>query len=319
MDGTKTTDATRQLEKDALRYVIPHFASNEELQKGPKIFVRGEGCYLFDVQGRRYLDTFASLLTTICGHRRPEVAAAIKDQLEKLEFFPNYVDTFTEPLIKLAKKLAAIMPGDLSVSFFVNSGSEANETALKMARQHFWEKGEKNRHKILFRRFSYHGTTLGGCSATGIPWFREYFEPLLTRNCVPTVSARCYDCEIRLKPETCGLRCLDLVEQQIQWEGPDSIAAFIMDPLPGSNIGYPVPTRGLHAESQGALRHVRNSPDLRRDSDRVRQDRQDVRLRALGRCPGHHDHRQGLLGRLRSAGRDGRLRKNRRGLSRTRA
>ena len=244
MDSTKTPDATRQLEEDALRYVIPHFASNEELQKGPKIFVRGEGCYLFDVQGRRYLDTFASLLTTICGHHRPEVAAAIKDQLEKLEFFPNYVDTFTVPLIQLAQKLAKIAPGDLEVSFFVNSGSEANETAMKMARQYFWEKGEKNRHKILFRRFSYHGTTLGGCSATGIPWFREYFEPLLTRNCVPTVSARCYDCEIRLKPETCGLRCLDMVEQQIQWEGPNSIAALIMDPLPGSNIGYPVPPMG---------------------------------------------------------------------------
>jgi adenosylmethionine-8-amino-7-oxononanoate aminotransferase len=136
------------------------------------------------------------------------------------------------------------MPGDLSVSFFVNSGSEANETAMKMARQYFWEKGEKNRHKIFFRRFSYHGTTLGACSATGIPWFREYFEPLLTPNCIPTFSARCYNCEIRLKPETCGLRCLDLVEQQILWEGPESIAAFIMDPLPGSNTGYPVPPEG---------------------------------------------------------------------------
>jgi putrescine aminotransferase len=244
MDITRTAKEIRQLEEDALRFVIPHFASNDELEKGPKIFVRGEGCYLFDAAGRRYLDTFASLLTTICGHRRPEVATAIKEQLEKLEFFPNYVDTFTEPLIRLAKKLAAIMPGDLSVSFFVNSGSEANETAMKMARQYFWEKDEKNRHKILFRRLSYHGTTLGGCSATGIPWFREYFEPLLTRNCIPTVSARCYDCEIRLKPEACGLRCLDLVEQQILWEGPDSIAAFIMDPLPGSNIGFPVPPDG---------------------------------------------------------------------------
>jgi len=247
-------DEIKQLEEDARRFVIPHFSSNEELQKGPKIFVRGEGCYLYDAAGRRYLDTFASLLTTICGHQRREVAQAVKDQLEKIEFFPNYVDTFTVPLIHLAKKIAAIMPGDLGVSFFVNSGSEANETALKMARQYFWEKGEKNRHKILFRRFSYHGTTLGGCSTTGIPWFREYFEPLLSPNCIPTFSARCYDCEIRLKPESCGLRCLDLVEQQILWEGPESIAAFLMDPLPGSNIGYPVPPDGY-------LRRVRELCD----------------------------------------------------------
>lgn len=244
MDRLKGADAIREIKEDARRFVIPHFASNEELNIGPKIFVRGEGCYLFDAGGRRYLDTFASLLTTICGHRRPEVAAAIKEQVEKLEFFPNYVDTFTEPLVRLAKKLAAVMPGDLSVSFFVNSGSEANETAMKMARQYFWEKGEKNRHKVFFRRFSYHGTTLGGVSATGLPWFREYFEPLLSRNCIPTYSARCHDCEIRLKPESCGLRCLDLVEQQMEWEGPGSIAAFIMDPLPGSNTGYPVPPAG---------------------------------------------------------------------------
>ncbi len=95
MESSKTSPAPRPLAEDARRFIIPHFASNEELNKGPKIFVRGEGCYLFDADGRRYLDTFASLLTTICGHRRPEVAAAVKDQLEKLEFFPNYVDTFS--------------------------------------------------------------------------------------------------------------------------------------------------------------------------------------------------------------------------------
>ena len=254
MDSTRTPEGTGQLEADARRFIIPHFASNEALDKGPKIFVRGEGCYLFDNRGRRYLDTFASLLTTVCGHRRPEVAAAIKEQLDKLEFFPNYVDAFSEPLIRLARKLAAIMPGDLTVSFFVNSGSEANETALKMARQYFWERGEKNRHKVFFRKFSYHGTTLGGCSVTGLPWFREYFEPLLTRNAIPCVPARCHDCELRLKRETCGLLCLDLVEQQMQWEGPDSIAAFIMDPLPGSNTGYPVPPDGY-------LRRVREICD----------------------------------------------------------
>lgn len=236
-----------RLETDALRYVLPHFAEVEELEKGPKIFVRGEGCYLWDARGNRYLDTFASLLTTICGHHRPEVDRAIREQAERLEFFPNYVDAFTVPLIELARKLASLMPGGLDVSYFVNSGSEANETAVKMARQYHWERGEKSRTKVLYRRYSYHGTTLGGVSATGLPWFREYFDPLLIRTFVPTPSTQCASCELGRKPESCALACLDLVERQIRWEGPETIAGFIMDPLPGSNTGYPVPREGYLA------------------------------------------------------------------------
>lgn len=231
------------LVKDAAKFILPHFASNELIAKEPKVFVKGEGCYLFDIDGKKYLDTFASLLTTICGHHQPEVDEAIRKQLEQLEFFPNYVDTFTPPLIELSRKLAEILPGDLSVSFYVNSGSEANETAIKAARQYHLEKGHPEKVKIFFRRFSYHGTTLGGSSATGLPWFREYFEPLLP-GFIPTFSARCYDCELGLKPKTCGLKCLDLVEQQIAWEGARSIAGMIMDPIPGSNIGFPLPPSG---------------------------------------------------------------------------
>ena len=171
----------QELREDALRYICPHFASNAALAKGPKIFARGEGCYVYDIEGKRYLDTFATLLTTICGHNRPEILKAVQEQMSQLEFFPNYVDAFTVPLIRLAKKLAEIMPGDLSVSFFVNSGSEACETAIKMARQYHLEIGERQRWKIIGRRYSYHGTTLGGISATGLPWFRENVEPLLSQ------------------------------------------------------------------------------------------------------------------------------------------
>ncbi len=233
-----------QMKQDARTYIIPHFADNEELAKEVKIFTRGEGCYLYDAEGKRYIDTFASLLTTICGHRRKEVDEAIVDQLKDLEFFPNYVDTFTAPLIRLGKKLAQIMPGELSVSFFVNSGSEANETAIKMARQYHWERGEKTRYKVLFRRDSYHGTTLATCSATGIPWFREYFEPLLSPGFIPTVAGRYMAGEEESLDPSEDPLCLKLLLEQIQWEGPDTIAALIMDPLPGSNSGYPAPPKG---------------------------------------------------------------------------
>jgi adenosylmethionine-8-amino-7-oxononanoate aminotransferase len=231
------------LVRDAVQHVIPHFASWEMLESQPKIFVRGEGCYLYDVDGNKYLDTFASLLTTICGHHQPQVDQAIREQLDLLEFFPNYVDTFTVPLIRLAKKLAEITPGELSASFFVNSGSEANETALKMARQYHLERGERQRWKVFFRRYSYHATTLGGASVTGLQWFREYFEPLIP-GCIPTYSTRCQLCELGLKHPDCELACLKMMEKQMEWEGPETISALIMDPIPGSNVGFPVPPDG---------------------------------------------------------------------------
>ena len=232
-----------ELKNDAMKYICPHFANNAELAKGPKIFVKGDGCYVYDIEGKKYLDTFASLLTTVCGHNRKEIIEAINEQLNEMEFFPNYYDTFSVPQVELARKLAEIMPGELSVTFFVNSGSEACETAIKMAIQYHWEKGDKKRYKILRRRNSYHGTTLGGVSATGLPWFRETFQPLMP-GFIHGMPARCFHCEMGLEPDTCKLACLKALEDQIKWEGPESIAAVILDPIPGSNTGYPLPPEG---------------------------------------------------------------------------
>jgi len=220
-----------RLKADALELIIPHFANNASLQaNGPKIFERGEGCYLYDIEGRKYLDTFASLLTTICGHHRTEVDQAITAQLAKLEFFPNYEDAFTVPLIQLARKLARIAPGDLAVTFFVNSGSEANETALKIARQYHLHQGEPHRHKIIARQASYHGTTLGGISVTGLSWFREYFEPLVP-GCLFAPPARRGD----------GGFAFGELKKLVETQDPRTISALIMDPIPGSNTGYPLP------------------------------------------------------------------------------
>ena len=237
----------KNLKTTAVNNIITHFADNKDLAQNPKIFTKGKGCYLYDVEGNKYLDTFASLLTTVCGHGREEIIQAAHQQMKELEFFPNYHDSFTVPLIKLSEKLAEISPGDLGVSFFVNSGSEANETAAKMALQYHWERGEKTRRKIIARRYSYHGTTMGGVSMTGIPWFREYFEPLLS-NVKFGMSAQCFNCELGLERETCGMLCLTSLKKLIEWEGPESVAAIIMDPLPGSNVGYPLPPDGYLEE-----------------------------------------------------------------------
>lgn len=229
--------------KTAMERVLPHGAGNADLAKGPKIFTAGEGCYVYDLDGNKYFDTFASLLTTTLGHQRPEVKQAIIAQMDALEFFPNYHDTFTVPLLKLADKLAELLPGDLGVAFYVNSGSEANETAIKMARQYHWENGQRHRYKVIARRYSYHGTTLGAVSCTGFTKVRECYEPLMpgVRFAPP---ARCCECDLGLERSSCGMACLKTLEKMIQWEGPETISSIIMDPIPGSNIGYPLPPDG---------------------------------------------------------------------------
>jgi adenosylmethionine-8-amino-7-oxononanoate aminotransferase len=244
MSQTNWTDQEKaQLRDDALRLIIPHFASNAELEKGPKIFVRGEGCYVWDLDGHKYFDSFATLLTTVCGHVRSEVTEAVRRQMETLEFFPNYVDAFTVPLIELARKLEELMPGDLGVSFFVNSGSEANETALKMARQYHVERGECHRFKFIARRDSYHATTLGGGAVTGLRWFREYFEPLMP-GALFVNAARDRETPEGMTSAEYTRQLLAEIEKLIADEGPQTIAGFIMDPLPGSNTGYPLPPEG---------------------------------------------------------------------------
>lgn len=232
----RTRDECTQLKNDALEFILPHFASNEELAKGAKIYVRGEGCWVWDIDGNKYLDTFATLLTTICGHYRPEILEAVTQQACQLEFFPNYVDSFTVPLIKLARKLAELMPGDLSVSFFINSGSEANETAIKMARQYQVQIGQPERRHIIARKNSYHGTTLGGTSVTGIEWFREPFVPLFSPDCVFAPPTRGGDFD--------GAAALPAMRKIIEKLGPETVACIIMDPIPGSNTGYPLPPNG---------------------------------------------------------------------------
>ena len=233
----------QELIESARKYVWTSLSDYGDIEKEPKIFVSGEGCYLVDVNGRRYLDTFASLLTTISGHHRPEIARAVQQQMEQLEFFPNYHDCYTVPIIELAEKLARIAPGALSVSYFVNDGSEACESAIKMAKQYFWQRGERSRYKIVSRRSSYHGATLGALSATGLPDFSEPFHPLAP-GFVQAMSTWCYHCELDLEPSSCGLACLKNMEQTIRGEKPETVAAVIVDPIPGSNIGYPIPPDG---------------------------------------------------------------------------
>jgi len=227
----------------AQKHLWQNYFAGTTPAKRPTVLVRGEGLYVYDSDGKRYLDTFASLLTTLCGHGRPEVIDAVRRQMEQLAFFPGGYDCIMEPTVRLAEKLAQVTPGELGVSFFVNDGSEATETALKMARHYHWVRGDKTRRKVIFRRYSYHGATLGALSATGLPSSREVYEPLVP-GFTSVMPARCYRCELNLRPESCRLACLRNMEATIEWEGPQSVAAVIMDPIPGSNTGFPPPPEG---------------------------------------------------------------------------
>ena len=225
------------------RHLWQNYFPGAKPEKQPTRITRGDGLYIYDDEGNEYLDTFASLLTTLCGHGRLEVVDAVRKQMEKLAYFPGGQDVLIEPAVRLAAKLAEIVPGRLSVSFLVNDGSEANEAAIKLARSYHWAKGEKNRYKVLFRRGSYHGATLGALSATGLAGTREPYEPLLP-GFTHAMPANCYRCELGLDPRTCALACLKNLESILEWEGARSVAAVIMDPIPGSNTGFPLPPDG---------------------------------------------------------------------------
>ena len=142
------------------------------------IIDRGEGCYVFDEHGRRYLDGLSGLFTVQVGHGREELAQAAAEQSKRLAYFPVWSFAH-EPAIVLAERLAAGAPGDLDRVFFTPSGGDAVETAIKLARQYFKLRGEPMRTKVISRTLAYHGTSMGALSVTGVAAIKAPFEPLL--------------------------------------------------------------------------------------------------------------------------------------------
>ncbi|MCB1330248.1 MAG: aspartate aminotransferase family protein [Maritimibacter sp.] len=201
-----------------------------------KTAVGGEGCYLIDAEGKRYLDGSGGAAVSCLGHGDPEVTEAIKAQLDRLAF--AHTGFFTsEPAEALADLLAEHAPGDLARVFFVSGGSEAVEAALKLARQYFVERGEPQRRHLIARRQSYHGNTLGALAAGGNMGRRTQFEPMLI-----DVShiAPCYEYAERgagESPGAYGQRVAQELEDEIQRLGPDSVLAFIAEPVVGATLG----------------------------------------------------------------------------------
>ena len=155
-----------------------HFTAINNNVDGMRILERGDGCYLWDTEGNRYFDGLAGLFLSQLGHGRPELAKAAGDQAAVLGYFPIW--TYGHPTaIELAAKLAELAPGDINRVFFTTGGSEAVESAWKLARQYFKLKGQPERTKVISRNLAYHGTTMGALSITGLESIKTMFEPLV--------------------------------------------------------------------------------------------------------------------------------------------
>lgn len=205
--------------------------------------VAGDGCYLIDQDGKRYLDASGGAAVSCLGHSDEKVRAAIHAQLDALPF--AHTGFFTsEPAEALAARLAGLAPGDLDRVYLVSGGSEAVEAAIKMARQYFLEVGQPQRRHIVARWQSYHGNTLGALSAGGNRWRRGMFEPLLVD--MSHISP-CYEYRLREageSEEAYSHRMADELEAEFQRLGPDTVAAFIAEPVVGATMGAVPATRG---------------------------------------------------------------------------
>jgi adenosylmethionine-8-amino-7-oxononanoate aminotransferase len=195
---------------------------------------RAEGCYIWDSEGNRYLDALAALYCVNIGYGPwPEIAEAAAKQLERLPFFTNWVGFATPPSLELADKLTKLVPIDVGRIFFVGGGSEAIESALKVARQYHRLRGEPSRHKFVSRRSAYHGTTLGALSINGSPGLRSQFEPLLS-GCLRAPMPYRYRCPYCSDEPECTLQCADEIDAIIRNESPDTVAAVILEPVQNS-------------------------------------------------------------------------------------
>lgn len=209
----------------------------------PPTAVGGEGCYLIDSDGKRYLDGSGGAAVSCLGHGDAAVTAAIKAQLDRLAF--AHTGFFTsEPAEALADLLIAHAPPGLERVYFVSGGSEATEAAIKLARQYFIEKGEPQRSRLIARRQSYHGNTLGALAAGGNAWRRAQFAPLLidVSHIAPCYAYREQRADESL--EAYGLRAADELEAEILRLGPETVMAFMAEPVVGATMGAVPPAPG---------------------------------------------------------------------------
>jgi len=201
----------------------------------PLIIDRGEGVYVYDIDGKRYLDTVASLWNVNVGHNRAEVIAAMKSQLDKLAYYSTFQNTSNPPAIELSARLIQMFePEKMSKVFFSSGGSDAIETALKLARQYWKLLGQADRHQFISLKWGYHGVHFGGASINGNPLFRSAYEPLLPGCHLAETPYTYRNPWNETDPARLSQLCLAQLVQLIEQIGAQHIAAFVAEPVQGA-------------------------------------------------------------------------------------
>ena len=254
IDLRSHTDADALSEK-ARRHLWMHFTRHSTYLEGADVPVitRGDGCYVYDSRGRKIFDGLSGLFTCMVGHGRTELAEAAARQMTELEYFPLW--SYAHPAaVNLAERLASHAPGDLNRVFFTASGSEAVETAWKMAKQYFKMTGQPLKTKVVGRYLAYHGTTQGALSITGIPAAKQMFEPLMP-GALRVPNTNFYRAPEMLQDdlEAFGVWAADQIEAAIVMEGPETVAAVFLEPVQNSG--------GCFTPPPGYLQRVREICD----------------------------------------------------------
>lgn len=239
-----------------LRHHLHPYTDHATLgEDGTHVITSAEGVWLTDDRGRRLLDGLAGLWCVNVGYGCERIANAVSEQIRKLPFYPSFFNSTTEPTVRLAERLAGIAPSPLTTTIFSGSGSEANETALKIIRSYQKLRGRPEKTKILTRDFGYHGVTLGTTSMTGLAACQEPFDlplPGFLRAPAPWPRGAGSD----EAPEAFGRQCVEETRKVIEREGPGTIAAMFVEPVQGAG--------GVLVPPESYLRDLR---DLAREHD----------------------------------------------------
>ena len=236
-------------ELDALHHLHP-FSNHKSLRAGAvRVIVRGEGPYVYDSEGQRILDGMAGLWTANIGHSRRELAEAAYAQMLELPFYNTFFKTTHPPVAALAQKLAQLAPGDLNQVFFGSSGSEANDTAIRLIRHYWVLKGEPKRRIIISRRSAYHGSTIAAGSMGGMTHVHAHSYPPY-EGFRHIIDPYWYgESEQGESPEAFGLRAARALEEEILAVGPENLAAFAGEPVQGAG-GVKIPPETYWPEIQ---------------------------------------------------------------------
>jgi adenosylmethionine-8-amino-7-oxononanoate aminotransferase len=204
------------------------------------VIVRGEGAYIWDAEGRRYLDGLAGLFAVQVGHGRTELAEAAAKQMGTLGYFPLW--SHAHPAgVELAERLTDAAPGDLNKVFLTVSGGESVETAWKLAKQYFKLVGKPTKHKVISRSLAYHGTSQGALAITGLPGAKQDFEPLVPGG-IKVPNTNFYRAPVYADDyEAYGRWAADQIAQAIEFEGPDTVACVFLEPLQNTGGCFPPP------------------------------------------------------------------------------